>query len=286
MNAVASSPMRNLIDFNIFNPYAVPPKACQIGSLAISTQLKIQHTQQRIGVRQRPDPVTALAFQPTKPGNFLFKQGIPVPVRREGFDSEAALGQMVLIPIFRKPAAVMVRRHVDIRTERSGQDQLAAGFEQACEFIKRMGGFGHVLQNLAAKDGVKTGIGCRDCGDVADQIDTGRIPTFGLQALIKRPATRTLVLTEVLRHVVQVTAVLAVFQFAGASIKHARAFLQCAEGLLQPCLAVEFVDIFIEHGRSLLRLRFGENKKSELIMLLRQFSKSIAIDIRFFPAFF
>lgn len=76
---------------------------------------------------------------------------------------------------------------MDVGAERGGQYHHTTGFEQAGECIERMGGFGHVLQHFAAEDGVEAGIGCRDCSDVADQIDACGIPAIALQTFIRCP---------------------------------------------------------------------------------------------------
>ena len=77
--------------------------------------------------------------------------------------------------------------HMHVGGERCGQDQNATGLQQAREFIQGMGRFRHVLQHLAAEDGIKTGIGRRNLSDVADQINPRGIPTFGLQTLVRVP---------------------------------------------------------------------------------------------------
>lgn len=77
---------------------------------------------------------------------------------------------------------------MDERGEGCSQDQFASGFEQAHEFIQRVCGFGHMLEHLAAEDGIETRIGRRDGGDVADEIDTAGVPALALQALIDCPA--------------------------------------------------------------------------------------------------
>lgn len=47
-------------------------------------------------------------------------------------------------------------------------------------------------------------------------------------------------------------AVLTVFEFAGTDIKQACALGQGGQGLLEPSLAVYFVDVFDKHGRALI----------------------------------
>ena len=98
-------------------------------------------------------------------------------------------------------------------------------------------GFGHVLQHFAAEDCVEAGIWCGYSGDVADQIDTGGIPAIGLQTFIRR-ARPAFVLAKVLRHIVQMNTMIAVFGFPGTIIKQACALGQVSQGLVKPTLAV------------------------------------------------
>lgn len=94
---------------------------------------------------------------------------------------------MVFIPILGKAAAVVIGRHVHVGGERCGQYHHATGFEQAGEFIERMGGFGHVLQHFAAEDDVEAGIWRGDGGNVADQINARGVPALVLQTFIRCP---------------------------------------------------------------------------------------------------
>lgn len=56
----------------------------------------------------------------------------------------------------------MIGREMYKRSKGCCQDQLASGLEQARKFVDGLGGVGHVLQHLAAHDG----IGRWDGGDV------------------------------------------------------------------------------------------------------------------------
>lgn len=70
---------------------------------------------------------------------------------------------------------------MDVGGERGGQYHDAAGFEQAGEFIERVGGFGHVLQHFATKDGIEAGIWRRDSDDVANQVNACGVPAIRLK---------------------------------------------------------------------------------------------------------
>jgi hypothetical protein len=60
-------------------------------------------------------------------------------------------------------------------------------------------------------------------------------------------------------------AVLTVFKFASSDIENACALGQSSKDLLEPSLAVYFVDVFDEHGGSLLVRCFCKNKQAEHI---------------------
>ena len=79
-----------------------------------------------------------------------------------------------------------------------------------------------MFQYLATEDGIETGIRHGNGGDVTDQINVGGIPAIGLQTFIRHP--RPLVLTKILRHIVQMTAVLTVFKLASSGIKQTCTF--------------------------------------------------------------
>ena len=76
-------------------------------------------------------------------------------------------------------------------------------------------------------------------------------------------------------------AVLTVFKFASTGIENACALGQGSEGLLEPSLAVYFVDVFDEHGDSLLVRCFCESEQAELIARQGQISQCYGIDGRF-----
>lgn len=73
-------------------------------------------------------------------------------------------------------------------------------------------------------------------------------------------------------------AVLTGFEFASTGIENACALGQGSEDLLEPSLAVYFVDVFDEHGDSLLALCFCESEQAELIARQGQISQCYGID--------
>ena len=101
-------------------------------------------------------------------------------------------------------------------------------------------------------DGVETGIWCRDCGNVADQVNARGVPPWDCK--LSSGAPPAFVLTEVLRNIVQMAAVLTDFKFASTGIENACTLGQGSEDLLEPSLAVYFVDVFEEHSGFLVPL--------------------------------
>jgi hypothetical protein len=60
--------------------------------------------------------------------------------------------------------------------------------------------------------------------------------------------------------------VLSIFKFASSSIENARAWGKGSEDLLEPSLAINFIDVFVDkHDDFLLAIKFCKNEQAELI---------------------
>src|SRR5436190_8373024 len=181
----------------------MPAEASEVGrgSSAAQGEIHCAEPTQRVG--ERPGPVTVKACHPAKSIQLLLAPGEPVTVRGELIDVEAALTQVVLIPVAAEPARVVIGREMHERGKRCRQHQLAAGLEESRELVERLRRFRDVLQDFAAENGIERRVGLWNRGDVGDEIYAARIPLPGMKTLA---VTRTFVAAEVLRNVEEVSA--------------------------------------------------------------------------------
>ena len=130
--------------------------------------------------QSRPCPIATLALEAAQAADLLPEQRVPVTVGGQLGDGESAQGEVILVPVAREAAAEVVGGHVDVGSEGGGKNKLAAGFQQALEFVRSMGRLWHMLKHPATEHSIETGIDSRNLSDVADQINPRRVPTFGL----------------------------------------------------------------------------------------------------------
>ena len=149
------------------------------------------------------------------------------------FDNlEVMGGQVRSIKIAAETSVEMVRRKMREAAERRGDDELASWPQQAREFLNRQNRVRQMFEDLNAHDGVKGLVRFRNRRNVTDDIQPALVPASGRQ-----PATvaSAVVLREILRHVLEVVAMLLELKLAGACIEDALARGNIAQRLRDPC---------------------------------------------------
>jgi len=79
-----------------------------------------------------------------------------------------------------------------------------------------------------------------------------------------------LVLTEVLRDVIEMPTVPAILQLAGARVQKSRTAWKCRQRFLQPGLAIRLVEVLTKNGSQSLMIRFSERKHAQIVVRQRQ----------------